>query len=1069
MSCPDNVALLLPVTVNGRPQSALLDSGCSITLIKADGVTSEQMDGCSTQALETMNGQQFWTQGWTHLSSLCIANTELGPVRAHVVPTLPFGVDIVIGLSLMLRHGCWIGKERGHVVVRWGAAAAGMQLVSTRPEDARALDAQPVGTRPVGARSVGMRLEDARALDAQLVGTRPEDTQPVGTRPVGTRSVGMRPEDARALDAQPVGMQPEDTRLAGTRLVDGKLENTPAVATIDDCDFVAVFHDQRWTVCWKWKGKEEPAAALHRWNYAVAAVDQVAFDAEVSAWVDEGILVKYNRLAHGDIHRFLPMMAVRQEKGNKHKVRPVFDYRRLNKTVESHPGGATPLCAERLRQWRQLGKRCAILDLRKAYLQVHVHPSLWTHQAVWWHGEVYLLTRLGFGLSSAPKVMTTIVEWILATDATIHNAVSSYIDDLFVMEDCVSAEYVRGHLRIWGLETKTPERLGSALGVRVLGIRVDDHLQWGRDRPLPVVSEQRLTRRQVHSVLGEWIGHFPVVGWLRVVCGFLQRSTANDGVKWDAPVSAETMDHLREAAALIKTQGDPAKGQWLVDPVAPINVWVDASSIALGVVLEIEGHIVEDAAWMRPKNDSAHINRCELDAAVRGINMALLWGRRKMTLITDSATVFGWLQAVIHRTHNVRTRALSEVLIRRRLDTVREVVAQEHLDINVRLVPSADNLADRLTRVPSKWLRTQKGSPTDMAVAGVARTAPTLHDVRAIHDRCHFGVNRTLELARERFGDRVSRKMVKRVTSRCDRCARVDPAVTVRWDRGPVAASKVWQRLATDITHVEGRPFLSVIDTASGFTMWRALRNESAQEMCHYLRQIFSEFGPPESLMSDNGTIFRSRLLEILLQDWEVNHELTCAYRSQGNGVVERVHRTVKRTVKRANCTVAEAVFWVNNTRGEHANSPFELVFAARPRKPGVSVARTEVHRSPSTGQPDPSQNYADCTRNPFVVGDSVYLRRPDGQCDQEWSGPHRVTLLRSSVSVVLDDDNISRHVSHLRRVPRPGHSQEAAPSNSSDEDDEGDMAAGGDAEGQPRRSARARRPPRWCQDFIMD
>ena len=94
------------------------------------------------------------------------------------------------------------------------------------------------------------------------------------------------------------------------RLVDGKLANVPTVATIDDCNFVTVFHDQCWTVSWKWKGKEEPPIAPHHWNYTVAAADQVAFDAEVSAWVNEGILVKYNWLAHGDIHWFLPMMAV---------------------------------------------------------------------------------------------------------------------------------------------------------------------------------------------------------------------------------------------------------------------------------------------------------------------------------------------------------------------------------------------------------------------------------------------------------------------------------------------------------------------------------------------------------------------------------------------------------------------------------------------------------------------------------------------------------------------------------------------------------------------------------------
>ena len=104
------------------------------------------------------------------------------------------------------------------------------------------------------------------------------------------------------------------------------------------------------------------------------------------------------------------MMCVRQEKGSQRKVRPVFDYRQLNTTVESHPGGATPLCAMRLREWRQRGPTCAVIDLAKAYLQVHVDPALWVHQAVWWRGKAYLLTRLGFGLASAPKIMTAIVE-----------------------------------------------------------------------------------------------------------------------------------------------------------------------------------------------------------------------------------------------------------------------------------------------------------------------------------------------------------------------------------------------------------------------------------------------------------------------------------------------------------------------------------------------------------------------------------------------------------------------------------------------------------------------------------
>ena len=288
-----------------------------------------------------------------------------------------------------------------------------------------------------------------------------------------------------------------------------------------------------------------------------------------------------------------------------------------------------------------------------------------------------------------------------------------------------------------------------------------------------------------------------------VASGFLQRCTASDGVDWDAPVSASTICRLRDAAELLKNWGDPAKGDWLVDSEASINVWVDASSIAVGVVLEVSGSVIEDAAWLRPSNDSAHINLGELDAVICGVNLALLWGRRPMVIITDSAAVFGWLRAVINCTHNVRTRALCEVLIRRRLDILREIIVTVELEVQVRLVPSADNLADRLTRVPAKWLRFDNavgsvaGAATaSAAVAGaetVGAAKVTLNDVRAIHDQCHFGVDRTLRLVKERFGRGVSRKLVKKVVSHCDRCACIDPAVTFRWEHGAVTTPRVWQ------------------------------------------------------------------------------------------------------------------------------------------------------------------------------------------------------------------------------------------------------------------------------------
>ena len=74
-----------------------------------------------------------------------------------------------------------------------------------------------------------------------------------------------------------------------------------------------------------------------------------------------------------------------------------------------------------------------------------------------------------------------------------------------------------------------------------------------------------------------------------------------------------------------------------------------------------------------------------------------------MIVATDAATVFGWLKAIIHHTHNVRTKAITELLIRRRLDILKEVTEQEQLQINLRLVHSGDNKADALSHVPVSW------------------------------------------------------------------------------------------------------------------------------------------------------------------------------------------------------------------------------------------------------------------------------------------------------------------------------------------------------------------------------
>ena len=236
-------------------------------------------------------------------------------------------------------------------------------------------------------------------------------------------------------------------------------------------------------------------------------------------------------------------MAVIQQ--NKDKVRPVMDFRELNTHVDAFTASAD-VCADKLREWRRQATNVTVIDLRRAYLQVHVHESLWPFQTVIFRGQRYCLTRLGFGLNVAPSIMKAVLAKVLSQDDTILRATSPYLDDIFVNEDVASAQQVECHLSQFGLTCKPAERVAS--GARVLGLDVwgePRRLLWRRSNSLgeaPCV----LTRRSVFSCCGKLVGHLPVCGWLRAATAFIKQR-ANMSSSWDEEIHDECL-HLRHVS-----------------------------------------------------------------------------------------------------------------------------------------------------------------------------------------------------------------------------------------------------------------------------------------------------------------------------------------------------------------------------------------------------------------------------------------------------------------------------------------------------------------------------------------
>jgi hypothetical protein len=765
---------------------------------------------------------------------------------------------------------------------------------------------------------------------------------------------------------------------------------------IEDADFSASFDGAKWTVRWKWLN-QEPVLHNKVACYRMGPAVKEEFDKEVQSWIDEGILSPVPEEEF--VSTVVPMMAVEQV--NKGKVRPVLDYKQVNNYVSCHSGGSA-VCDESIRKWRLTGKNLALLDLKKAYLQIHVDKDLWKHQIVKHKGKYFHLTRLGFGLNCAPNIMSRILEKVLSLDDAVADATDNFYDDILVSEDVVHAEAVANHLETYGLKTKPAERLDS--GAKVLGLQVEKSyagdLVWKRANPVPEVGDV-VTRRELFSICGQLVGHNPVAGWLRVACGFVKRNSG--GIKWEDSIGDTAHAMLVELVQSV-VSNDPVGGRWNVCAENSENgrLWCDASSLALGCALEIGDAIVEDAAWLRKKEDGGHINMAELDAVVKGINLAVKWKVHNLEIMTDSATVYSWLNSCIFDSHKIKTRGMSEMLVKRRLAVVKELCAEYSLNVSVSWVESAGNKADRLTRVSRRWLEMSK-TKTDGVEGTCCVAMDYLAVVKGVHDAHHLGVDRTLYLARLQC-PQVSREHVRQVVSSCVKCKCIDPA-PVTWEKGDLSCDDNWWRIAADVTHYNNHCYLTMIDCGpSRFSIWRKVRGEDASSILTEVEQVFRERGPPAEFLMDNGATFRSGAMRKFLAKWGVEPVYRCAYRPSGNGIVERCHRTIKRMAARSNADPLDMVFWFNTTP---KNGTDERTVPAH-------VLHGYDWRLPLTFVDRATNNVAQLDRL-VKVGDQVFVKPRDVRCTSVWpSGT--VTSIDTATKVGVN--GIPRHIADIRLIP---------------------------------------------------
>ena len=362
-----------------------------------------------------------------------------------------------------------------------------------------------------------------------------------------------------------------------------------------------------------------------------------------------------------------------------------------------------------------------------------------------------------------------------------------------------------------------------------------------------------------------------------------------------------------------------------------------------------------------------------------------------------------------------------------------------------------------------KSLKTKNTHPNPAIVVPKALETEILKGTHDSPFTGHLGVTRTLDRIRKRFFWPNMRESVENYIRQCDICAkRKAPAPTANNGTAPLQSFQVSEPFtcwALDYmgplpeTHRGNKHILVLMDH---FTKWCEAfptPDQKASTVAKILvDRVFSRFGPPVVLHSDQGTNFESTLMHKVCDVMGITNTRTTAYHPQCDGQVERQNRTLQDMLA-AFCTKHDndwdaAVFAYNTSRQESLQtSPYEIVFGRIPRLPlelelGLplkdpstqseytqslrkvslfqevrEVARQNLEKARKKQRKNNEERIQ--TWRPFAPGETVYLRRPKGwKLGAKWIGPFEI-VCRMGVDYKIRSNQGKITVVHHDRLKR--------------------------------------------------
>ena len=172
---------------------------------------------------------------------------------------------------------------------------------------------------------------------------------------------------------------------------------------------------------------------------------------------------------------------------------------------------------------------------------------------------------------------------------------------------------------------------------------------------------------------------------------------------------------------------------------------------------------------------------------------------------------------------------------------------------------------------------------------------------RELHEEMgHLGVERVLDLARQRFFWPNMRKDIEHFIHHVCRCLKQKQSNrhTVA-PLQPIVTTAPFQLISIDFVHLEQSSggyqyILVVVDHFTKYSQAYPTKNKSGVTAADRIFNDFIQrFGVPKKIHHDMGGEFENNLFKRLEQLTGVMHSRTTPYHPEGNGIVERMNRTL--------------------------------------------------------------------------------------------------------------------------------------------------------------------------------